>query len=237
MNKFLLLSAFAMGLAFTACGDSDSSVVHHCITTNYLNQGMLASGEYGVLVDSRDNRVYKVVTIGPQTWMAENLNYSLDAGSQSWCWGNDEGYCAKYGRLYTWNAAVRACPDGWHLPSQNEFEALVKFVDPGYPAPPAGEAYSSVAGKHLKSAAVWAGANDYGFSAVPAGRYDGEVGSFFLEGADGVTYFWGATELESGKAFFLNIGSDDDGANLGFLGKVHANSVRCVKNADLKVFF
>lgn len=228
---FVLIVAIAV---FSACGGKSS--FESGAASVYLNQGMLASGEYGVLVDSRDNRVYRVVTLGEQTWMAENLNYSLDAGSQSWCWGDDEGFCAKYGRLYTWNAAVRACPEGWHLPTQNEFESLVKLVDSGYPAPPADEAYSSVAGKRLKSAAVWGGSgvgsNDVGFSAVPAGRYDGELGSFFLEGADGVTYFWGGTELESDKAFFLNIGSDDDGANLGYLLKIHGNSVRCVKNAD-----
>ena len=78
--------------------------------------------------DAKTEQLYKMVTIAPEgtnyseTWMAENLNYET---ANSWCYGDKEENCAKYGRLYTWAAAMEACPTGWHLPSQDEWKELI----------------------------------------------------------------------------------------------------------------
>jgi uncharacterized protein (TIGR02145 family) len=78
--------------------------------------------------DSRDGKVYKTVTIGTQTWMAENLNYQgLPAGSDT-CYQNNSSNCTTYGALYTWNAANLAAPAGWHLPSDAEWKTLEMYL-------------------------------------------------------------------------------------------------------------
>ena len=170
------------------------------------------------------------VKIGNQTWMAKNLDRKT---INSKCYENSEEYCLKYGRLYTWTDAVKACPAGWHLPNDAEWTALITAVG--------GE---SITGKKLKATSGWGdgeyvhrnGTDDYGFSALPSG-YGLSDGSFILAGDKGE--WWSATELrreeyEVWRTVSVVGVSDgeriDFGGNDGFGVDKPLRSVRCVQN-------
>lgn len=75
--------------------------------------------ETGFFEDDRDSSEYRWVKMKDgKIWMAENLQFKMDS---SFCYLNQDSFCQKYGRLYTWEAAILACPKGWHLPSDQEW--------------------------------------------------------------------------------------------------------------------
>lgn len=189
---------------------------------------------------SRDTtyQLYKYVKINGKVWMSENLNYKTEKGS--YCYDNKDANCAKYGRLYTWATAVGKtdetcgyehnckltlpvqgiCPDGWHLPSNDEFTSLVTFLGG-----------QSVAGKKLKSAEGWdddgSGDNSSGFTGLPGG-FKSNDDSFLHAGEEG--YFWSASELDDGHANSMYLSNSADVGYLTNHAKVYSFSVRCVKN-------
>lgn len=76
--------------------------------------------------DSRDSEVYGIKKIGNLTWMKENLRF--DMPNASWCFDDDEENCAELGRLYTFQSALKACPAGWRLPTDNDWLDLEKTL-------------------------------------------------------------------------------------------------------------
>ena len=228
------------------------------------------------LKDLRDGQTYKTITIAPEgtdyseVWMAENLNYAYTgvpfnyiyytSDSTSWCYDNDPANCAKYGRLYTWAAAMDSvgewstsgkgcghgkdcsvasagsatlvrgiCPKGWHLPSYDEWEALIVAVDGSITE----YTSSNTVGIKLRSATGWhaysgiTNEDAFGFSALPAGYRDSN-GDYLDEG----TYasFWSSTEGYSYAAYSMYLNFYYDNAYLGDYGKYRGFSVRCLKD-------
>ena len=178
------------------------------------------NAEKNTLTDTRDGQVYRTVTIGNQIWMAENLNYKTDS---SFCYNDSAEYCAKYGRLYIWDAAMDACPDGWHLPDSTEWNTLFSAVGG-----------KSTAGEVLKSTSGWVGnkgeatngTDNYGFAALPAGFRDERGGLFSREG--GTAKFWSSTERSSDMATNIILYYYFDVFQAS--GRHDAMSVRCLND-------
>ncbi|MBQ7081402.1 MAG: fibrobacter succinogenes major paralogous domain-containing protein [Fibrobacter sp.] len=172
-------------------------------------------GTDSTMTDSRDGKVYRTIKIGNQVWMAENLNFKTDG---SYCYNDSAKYCTKYGRLYSWSAANKACPDGWHLPTIDEFKTLFTAVGG-----------QSTAANNLKSASVWNndgnGKDDYSFTALPAGiRYSKGNYKYVGDHAN----FWSSIEYSSDSASYVNLYYDYDNARLLDHDKGDGMSVRCV---------
>jgi uncharacterized protein (TIGR02145 family)/uncharacterized repeat protein (TIGR02543 family) len=120
--------------------------------------------------DVRDGQVYAKTTIGTQTWMAENLNYDTAGGA---CYEYDPENCDTYGRLYDWYTAAEACPAGWHLPNNQEWRTLLEYAG-GTLQIGEGNMVGTALSLKLKAASGWGsvnGTDDYGFAALPGGRF------------------------------------------------------------------
>ena len=140
--------------------------------------------EEGQPVSDYDGNVYRTITIGNQTWMAENLrstHYSDGTPLENFCYNNDTACAAQYGRLYRWAAAMRhaessnsnpsrvqgASPTGWHVPGDAEWQELIDALGG-----------SAAAGGKLKTTDTLAwlspntgATNESRFNALPAGFY------------------------------------------------------------------
>ncbi|WP_405342470.1 fibrobacter succinogenes major paralogous domain-containing protein, partial [Fibrobacter sp.] len=194
--------------------------------------------EYGELIDDRDGQIYKTVKIGDQWWMAQNLNYAYleptaDEDSSSFCFKNDDRFCVDYGRLYLWSAAMDStgiwsanvkergvCPDGWHLPSEAEWDALFKAVGGG-----------GTAALVLKSTSGWYnggnGTDAFGFSVLPADYRTAKKDYYYDVGER--AYFWSSSECYN-RAVVQFFAYDFDYVQTAGVDKDRAYSVRCLKD-------
>lgn len=115
----------------------------------------------GRFKDSRDGKYYKFAYIGNTRWMAENLNYGNDSlGKCSW---DDDENCSENGRYYTYEESRTVCPDGWRLPTENDFSELVENVG--------GSTNAAVYLRSTEWGGDLPGINAYGFSAKPTGLF------------------------------------------------------------------
>lgn len=199
----------------------------------------------GIPTYTYQGQTYNTVLIGSQCWMKENLNYAI---GDSWCYDDDPANCNTYGRLYDWATIMNGdassnsvpsgvqgiCPDGWHVPSDEEWKILEGTVDTQYGVGSSewddDEWRGKDVGKRLKTVAGWAqntGTDAYGFSALPGG-YRHYGGNFnYVEGS---ARFWSSTEDVNNDAWNRNLIYINDEAGRSYSSKTYGFSLRCVKD-------
>jgi len=121
------------------------------------------------LTDPRDGETYPILKIGDQVWMVENLRFNAP-GSKI----NPDYPSEKYGRLYDGKTAQTVCPDGWHLPSDSEWNQLEMAL--GMSEDNADKTFwRGEHGESMKSVTGWSeegnGTNSSEFNGLPAGYY------------------------------------------------------------------
>lgn len=213
-----------------------------------------------VFTDARDGHVYRHVTIGEQTWMAENLAYLPSVSPPTELSEDDPLYyvlgyegndvsAAKthinystYGAYYNWEAASDCCPDGWHLPSNNEWVELEEFVESEV-GPFTHTTYQTWGnfivgmGPHMKHTSGWEeirSLNTFSFSALPGGGVP--TVSITMENCDGCTNegigaWWSSTPY--GEGYINRAMADTYPENFSSLTpeqKEIGLSVRCLKD-------
>lgn len=242
LRILVIITLFAM--VFSACEKDDDN---DPTSNNPLNGKTTAefnsSVTYGTMTD-QDGNVYKTVTIGSQTWMAENLRTTkyndgtaipLVTDLSEWSDLSTGAYCnydntnntdtiATFGRLYNWYAVNtgKLAPKGWHVPTDAEWTTLTIFLRVG------------VSGGKLKETGTshWStpntrATNETGFTALPGG-YRNSGGTFGGIGDNGL--WWSATEGDAGGAWDWSICYDLGGEGRLYDYKEVGISVRCVRD-------
>ena len=184
--------------------------------------------EAGSLTDPRDGRVYKTVKIDDQVWMAENLAFKTESGCS--VYEDVKDYQKTHGYLYTWEAATKACPDGWRLPSMQDWWYLSNFLG--------GDEQS---GGKLKQTGTtsWespntGATNSSGFTALASGR----GGDKALEHLGKTAFFWTNVDDDDATSWCGALYHNRADLALYPVQKLNGFSVRCIKNSagNEKVF-
>jgi len=182
----------------------------------------------GTFTDPRDGQTYNTITLGGQTWFAQNLNYEAE---DSWWYDFSPQYGGEYGRLYLWEAALTACPPGWHLPSDEEYAEFEMYIgmSPGIVG------YTGFrgtpAGKFMKSTEGWFdngnGDNHSGFNGLPGGsRFEEWNFDYVLEEGR----WWTSTPAPTDAAWIRRLKYNHDGAGRYAMMQRFAASIRCLKD-------
>ena len=186
--------------------------------------------ETNILIDSRDSVTYETITMIGKEWMKENLSYNVGEGC--WAYDNNENNVSTFGRLYTWNAAKKACPKGWHLPTDDEWKELEMALGMNQSEADKKGWRGTNEGTKLKTTSSWNkkgnGNNESGFSALPGGfRFSG---GYYIGSIGNFAYWWSATENDTKYAWHRWLHFDETKINRDLSDKELGFSVRCVKD-------
>lgn len=209
-------------------------------------------------VSDAEGNIYNTVLIGDQCWMKENLNVGTFLWSQDqmkdngiiekYCYDNDTTNCNIYGGLYQWKEIMQyfavegtqgICPDGWHIPTHDEWRMLEGFVDSHFTPDDtiwtAGGWRGWDAGKKLKSTTGWLndgnGTDSYGFLAVPAGfGYNEWYYQDWVYKGSGAAWWSSTDPYPNNTMYYRHLRYNFDQIRLWALYKDNAFSVRCLRD-------
>ncbi|MGD9344415.1 MAG: FISUMP domain-containing protein [Candidatus Aminicenantes bacterium] len=162
-----------------------------CFTFAFQDKEAMVQQDNKEILMDIDGNSYKVIRIGDQFWMAENLRATKDRDGtliQSYCFEDEQSNCEKLGHLYTWDVALKISPDGWHIPSNEEWNTLIDYLG--------GE---SEAGQKLLEG------GSSGFNAILAGAADFH-GNYLYLGEYAI--FWSSTEANQERAYHQGFRKD-----------------------------
>ena len=214
---------------------ADQYSYYRCTENNW--EIALDSLNFGTVKDTAGNE-YKTVGIKTQIWMAENMRLEVEGSICT----PDADTCAKYGRYYTWAAAIGKsetdcgyghscffdakvrgiCPDGWHVPSREEWNVLLDAVGG-----------ADRASEKLKSKSGWVqngnGLDTYGFNMLPAGYFFISNGVEQFYGTGICSYVWTSTDYNGMDAYDADF-IDTHNTFMSSRVKRNYHPVRCVKD-------
>lgn len=226
-EKKKILSSSSAPIEDLFSSSSESSVCSSSVQNEESSSSIKVDWPTDSIIDDRDGQKYKIVKIDRLWWFAQNLNYETE---NSHCYNDSTKYCDKYGRLYTWAAAVGkseeecgerhvcnlslpvqgVCPSGWHVPSNYEWNDLFVFVGG-----------DKVAGEVLRNS------SEGGFALLYAGRIN-FAGDFVQEGRSAC--IWSSNEVDDYDSYYVDFYYTYSKVFLEDADKTDGYSVRCVKD-------
>ncbi len=208
------------------------------------------SGNETNTVTDIDANVYETVKIGGQWWMAENLKVTKYRSGEAipnvmdnseWLYLNSGAYCCynnendnigTHGLLYNWyvvNDSRKLAPEGWHLPSDEEWKTLEMYLGMSQAEADKWGTLGRDSGSKIKSKSGWPsdcnGTNESGFSALPGGYRLSEDFHHMVD----IAAFWSATEVDSYSAWGRMLGDSEDITRNWFDNR-YGFSIRCIRD-------
>lgn len=251
------------------CQNVPPFLIEQLLESGYTIENLVEAGipveeildavKFGQLFDSRDNQIYKTVTIGTQTWMAENLNIgtridgttaSTNNGTiEKYCQENDPNFCVTFGGLYTWDESMQysftegtqgICPDGWHLPTDAEWMVLEEFLGmcsgTGSGCSESTGARGTNQGSQLAgSQLLWSSSAistdpEFGLSGFDAKPGGYKTSSGSLTHLYESAFFWTSKVSTGSNAWQRQIYTLDSEVYRNSFGRTEGYSVRCIKD-------
>lgn len=242
-NRNFILTMF-MVLSFTGIGraqalafeDSSEEVVYVASSKSEVVQNSYSST--AVSENDSDMAAMKATAIGNQIWMKTNLDVDhyrngdeiphvqdpkqwANLTTGAWCYyENDEGNGKVYGKLYNWYAVHDPrglAPEGWHIPSDEEWNVLIDNLGG-----------QKAAGKVMKANPKLTETESNGFDGLLAGSRNDYMGKFYGLKTSGI--WWSSTAVYGAYAWYRGLYFNNNEVNRNYLNKTIGFSVRCVKD-------